>query len=849
MPLYMRFLLLPIFLLLSALPTAAFSSPEGSVPVSASSVSASSDTLAPTFSLFPDWYTTPDRIPFRGPGLSAVAFLNPPMPLSPRNERRSFFPVAFGVGAELQFDKSNALRLHYGYVRGDYPHQQNESLARNFNRHTLNLDYLWNLSNHYFGYDPARSWELLAVAGATAGWAVAHDLPSRLYEGMEKAPTQQYFQGQIGLQVRKTLSPHLSAFVEPTFYVAQSNYDFFENGSDLDDGIALKAGLAYRLSGPLRRTPWFDHLYSATAPAPVSGATISGAPVPISGATVPIPGATVPIPGATVLEASASSISRPAFLPHRSFFVQNLLGLNLSFIKGWPQENHDLSNYNFSLAVGEWLHPAWGYRLAFVDRQVLPDGKRNATNRVTSVMSYRQTYARIEGLFNVPAFWDEVSLGRLGLDFSAGVEVGLDRQYKIYRGDLSSNYRLLPGVTSALQLKYHFNDYVALVGEGRLGYFHRRSAVFTPAIGVEYSQSPFRRFFTRRSAAVRNTSSDSQLSALNSQLFSEASLGFSKPSNQRFTTYPVSPLTEFAVGIELSPLYAVRLKEHLIYHRTRLAIHTEDKYSNFHSQLALDYLFDFTNYWMGIDPDRHVSLRPFAGMVYSARPLNAGKNTEVRHRMGFNFGLQHAVNVNRSFAFTLEPRYLSVIDDNNQWSLALGARYMPYRQSVHRQSASHDQEQKPSHGYLQLSGGVQLAQAFEAVDFAQNGSIDLTYGHNVIPNIDLQASLFYQTHHNNYGRVPEEHLFGFRLEAVAQFLDMIWPEANDRGYGLTVQGGYDFANSEEKDCWKGPSIATQFRRRLGHSPFWFTALGRLQARTSPSNNSNVSLHLGLHYTL
>lgn len=851
MPLYMRFLLLPIFLLLSALPTAAIASPVGNAPVSASSASAPSDTLAPTFSLFPDWYTTPDRTPFRGPGLSAVAFLNPLFPLSPVNDRRLGFPLSFGVGGEWSFTKSNALRFTYGFARVDNPAPKGTTLSHFFSRHSVSLDHLWNLSNHYFGYDPARSWEFLLATGATFGWTHADPVPSKFQHIMSSLPSKTYFQGQLGFQIRKTLSPHLSAFVEPTYYFAQSDYDYYDNGADIDDGFSFKAGLQFRLYGPLHQTPWFDHLYSTTAP-------VSGATTPVSGATAPVSGATASIPGATVPGASAPVPSPSSkFLSHHSFFVQNLLGLNAANIKNWPQTDLDLSNYAHSFSVGQWLHPAWGYSIGFVDRQVLLDAKYSHNDLLRDRRTFRQTYLRLEGILNTLAFFDESSLGRLGIDLTAGVEVGsnriFDRMTDKRKNAPSPSYTnsdqsIFPGATASVQFKYFLNAHTALVGESRYGYFDRRAAIFTPSIGLEYYSSPFRRFTTRRPS-----SHGTYHPTLNSKLFFEAEFGFNKHSNQQNSNIHVAPMAEFAMGLHLNDLYSVRLKEHLTYHRQRYMLKSIYRTANFHSQLSLDYMFDLSNYWMGVDSYRRFSIRPFAGPVYSARLLTKSDKLEGKHRLGFNFGVQHALNINPSFAITAEPRYLALINDMNHWSFGLGAVYTvptseSYAATLRRGDGSSSASASSKH-YLQALAGFQVMNAYRLIGVGEHGGFDLTYGHNLLPNIDLQATAFYQNFYQSYILHTQDHIYGLCLEAVADVLNIIWPDARVKGYALTAQVGGDFAYSRKHDRHIGPTVATQYRRRLGHTPLWWTVQARMQVRANTVPKSGVLLSTGLHYTL
>lgn len=764
--------------------------------------------------IFPAWYTSPDVTRFRGPGLSVDPFINPNIPLSPLNQGRLSHPVAAGIGLTFDLSKSSAFRVSYALNRADYPEGPLVNPVHNLSRHILSLDHLWNLSNHYYGYNPARSWEFLLVTGASYGWAVADQ---------NMAPTQRYWQGQLGFQIRKTLSPHLSAFLEPSYYIAQDKYDFYANGANFDEGVSAKAGLQFRLYGPMRQTPWFDHLFH----------------VPSLGAG----------PDALVIS-----------LPTRNaFYFQNLIGWNFPTWNYWTQENRALSNYTFNVAVGQWMNPAWGYRLGFVDRQFLPDTKYLGSKTQYERETYRQEFLRLEGVLSIPAFFDRVSFGRVGVEISGGLEYGLDRAYRserkqstIIRSRSNNQYK---GITAATQLKYFFSQNMALVGEARYGFFERRDRVFVPAIGIEYYKTPFRRYSSSRSIdPLRHVSSVNPGS-----WFIEVTGGFSKQSNDRNLKYHVAPMGELALGMHLNSYAAVRLKEHLIDHPT-------DKYSRgtFHNVLSLDYLIDLTNYWMGVNPSRRFSLRPFLGMVYSIRDLSTNEDVESVHCFGFNFGLQHAVAINHNISLFVEPRYLSVLNDYNHWSLSAGVSCMlPKASERHpsdrvsrgartssRGSRSADAAStRFSRYYLQIMGGDQFTQAYRWTASEFHGSAEFTVGGRFSQNFALQGSLFYQNLLVDQANATIDHIYGLRLEGVVDLLGLMWPNAEARGYAFTTQLGADLALSRTNHTHIGPTAAAQFRRRLGKSPVWFTIQPRMQIFSTNGPNAATSLSAGLHITL
>lgn len=771
--------------------------------------------------IFPAWYTSPDVSRFRGPGLSVDPFINPNIPLSPLNEYRSLHPVAAGIGLTLDLTKSSAFRVSYALNRADYPLGPFANSVRHMSRHIVSLDHLWNLSNHYFGYDPARSWEFLLVTGASFGWSVADKYTIDGADGATfTAPTQRYWQGQLGLQIRKTLSPHLSAFLEPAYYIAQDKYDFYTNGANFDDGVSVKAGLQFRLLGPMRQTPWFDRLFQS----PTLG---------------------------------AGKANHAVSLPTRNaFYFQNLLGWNFPQWKDREQGNHVLSNYSFNVAMGQWINPAWGYRLGFVDRQLLPSAKYYNNKTEYEGVSHRQDFLRLEGVLSLPAFFDRVSFGRVGADLSGGLEYGMDRVYTFERKNrvstITRENEPYQGITAALQLKYFLSQNVALVGEGRYGFFGRRDRVFVPSVGIEYYKTPFRRYHSSRHIdPLRNVSSVEPGS-----WFIELAGGFSKHSNQRKSNIKVAPMFEVGLGMHINSYAAARLKEHLVFHPT-----TKSRRGNFHSELSLDYMIDLTNYWMGVNPSRRFSMRPFFGPVYSVRELSTEKIAEPIHRLGFNFGLQHAVAINPNISLIVEPRYLSVLNDYNHWSLSAGVSCMLPKASERRSSGrisrsasttsrrAEADRQRFHRYYLQVMGGDQFTQAFRWTASEFHGSAEITFGGRFSQNFALQGSLLYQNLLVDQAHAEVDHIYGLRIEGVADLLGLMWSKAETRGYALTTQLGADLALSRHRHTHIGPTAALQFRRRLGHSPVWFTLQPRLQIFSTNGPNAATSLSAGLHFTL
>lgn len=171
----------------------------------------------------------PDQKPFVldhwWKGLSISTFWYPKM-LNFQWDYQGIETSGFGLALTKDFSKSHALRMGFAYN-----HDRLEGM----------LDYQWNLSNYWGGYRPSRRVEWLATVGLTGGAA--------RYEGGYR----KFVGGQVGLQLRHTLSPWVSLYVEPQYKAITSLYDGrWELGNIVDDGLAVQVGLVTRLTGPLK---------------------------------------------------------------------------------------------------------------------------------------------------------------------------------------------------------------------------------------------------------------------------------------------------------------------------------------------------------------------------------------------------------------------------------------------------------------------------------------------------------------------------------------------------------------------------------------------------------------------
>ena len=722
------------------------------------------------------WYTSPDKAPFFTndksrwlQGWSIEGSWNPLLQLHPSftDGRLPYLSATAAITRDL--GKSDALRLSYGFTRSDNPFPGNGIKTSN-DRHHLSLDYLWNLSNHWFGYDPSRSYEWLFVIGGQVG---------RVYN-RGNAP-KNYIGGQVGLQVRKTLSPHISLFAEPYYYATTTDFDYARNCVNLDDGIGIKVGFISRLTAPLRINRWMPD------------------------------------------NSGHSAID--------NWYVQMLLGLNNPFGKNWHFYDLVASDYNVNLNIGRWVSPAWGFQTGFVDRQLLNDDKGSHKTFHTR----RQTYLRAEGVLNIPAVFDAVSWGRFDPVVSAGVEIGLDREYsgKSYV-TMSRKDHIFPGITSALQLKYYVNANTALIGEERVDFYRPRYGAFTTSLGIEFYRSYYNRY------NVRNRQSHTDIPYLtDNNWFIEGGVGFSKSSNQRYNDWIVAPEASIALGYRFDELSSVRVKDYL-QHVSGEQQNTDVQTDN---QLALDYLLDVTNFWLGADAQRRFTLRAFAGAVYSAKGLSPMKRVKTQHSFAIEYGLQPSIRISPNAEIFAEPRYLYRLGDFNRWNFSAGLAYTFEKRGEY--VASTDETQH--HYYIQALVGSQIASRFTFHPQGFHPMGDVVFGYNLGRVMAVQGGLFWQEF-GTYKTLDDNQSLGARVEAVADVMRMLWTDSHAQGWAWTLQAGYDFgANYTDKRSQFGPTVATQMRRRFGKSPYWFALQGRLQSFSYGNTMAVWSLQGGLHY--
>ena len=161
-----------------------------------------------------------------------LAFITPN-----RNVYTSEYDFHWGAFAQKDFTSAHGMRLQYDFGRMS---MKDGDMA---SRHQLGLDYLWNLSNYFYGYNEARPWSLSYLVGINGGINGESALLSKYYAGLH-----------TGIQVRANLSPRTYVFAEPRIaaYTNESDADWHK----VDVRSHILFGMGARLSSPYKDLQW-----------------------------------------------------------------------------------------------------------------------------------------------------------------------------------------------------------------------------------------------------------------------------------------------------------------------------------------------------------------------------------------------------------------------------------------------------------------------------------------------------------------------------------------------------------------------------------------------------------------
>lgn len=292
---------------------------------------------------------------------------------------RTMSQVNLFVGKE--FDKKNSLRLSAGGGWG-YQRDRNLWLARIQTR----LDYLYNLSTHFNGYNPARRMELSLLAGVGANISWMHNTTT------EVAP-----EAHVGLQFKCFTGPLGTINVEPYVGLSGDQIDVSgpRNWRKYDIFYGMNINYAFFLVDNLSKEARLKLLQSRLA-------------------------------GERLVDPQTLEKWRTPW------FIEASNGIVMS-----TSNTIDFSRtvgHQTSLSVGRWLSPIMGFRLSAISRTTRwkEDEVTVGTATDTHLMAYNSHYlsGRVEALFNPLGFaktfrWD----APWGMYIAFGGEIGLLTKY------------------------------------------------------------------------------------------------------------------------------------------------------------------------------------------------------------------------------------------------------------------------------------------------------------------------------------------------------------------------------------------------------------------------------------
>lgn len=135
----------------------------------------------------------------------------------------------FGLSLSKEVNPSSAFSVGMNFATRD----KNDFYLR---RYGLELGYIWNLTNFYYGLDRTRRYSLSTTTGLEIG-----GIKSAAYK-------RAYYGGYLGLRLSRTFSPHTSFFLEPRIGIYSDSYDASSNVEGFEAMASAHLGMNYKLS-------------------------------------------------------------------------------------------------------------------------------------------------------------------------------------------------------------------------------------------------------------------------------------------------------------------------------------------------------------------------------------------------------------------------------------------------------------------------------------------------------------------------------------------------------------------------------------------------------------------------
>ena len=532
----------------------------------------------------PHWYN----------GLSLSAYWDPKY-LNFQSAPREWELNSFGIALTKDFNDHDAWRLGFNYRPG---------------RMEGTIDYQWNLTNFYLGYDASRRWEWLATVGLSAGALDWND------EGYHRF----FYGGQVGVQLRHHLSPYVSLYVEPQYKASSPLYDLrYETGNYVDDGLALQVGLITRLTSPYRHDVYGKGAHGAlTALGHGSAAAASSL-------------------GHGIVSAGSwlgrSFVRMGHCIGHEQWYAQLLGGVQVSS----PELTvSDLRLYpaTFEMNLGRRLNRFLALQMGLYQERV------RFAQQTTTEESFG---VQMEGVMDLLGIFGPKAEQRgWAWTVSGGLDVGRLETWDHF----DTRYWGKTSWTFASQLRRRLSGSLWLVGQARM----QRKPVegdhrqFFALLGVHYQAS------SHHSPSVR------PVAAGDHGLWIAAADGW---WNAHYNVW------DLALGYDFTPIHGVRLD----YAHGHTRVPVEFSHNTHLHEMGFDYVLNLTNAVCGYVPERRFSAKLFAGpMLTVHRRVDDSALTHARTYLGLEGGGITEVRLSRRFSLFAEQRFSVMAYDSYFYS-------------------------------------------------------------------------------------------------------------------------------------------------------------------------------------
>lgn len=769
--------------------------------------------------------------------LEVSAYWNPDVLTSPISGRSyTWDPVSLGFTLSKDFTPTHTLRLGFEF---SMPSMQERYDAYKFNRYQFNLGWLWNATNYFGGYDLTRKHHALASVGLFGGKTSL----KQEYNGGDG-----YFGGWLGMQYRYVISPRISLFTEAQMRMASKAYGGYvdavtdaegkpqlhtDNDNELASTVNLMMGANVRLTNGLYRV-------------------------------------------------NESARDEKGFKVIDNLFAR--VGGGFSRAAGQTVPNIDIT-------LGKWMNSKFGVSVGAHD-------------------NFRMQGGRAEVVINpVALFSGNPSKGLWDFDISAGAELGsikvdnvLGRVDKY--GNVKTDKAFYMGPTVAGQLKYYLSPWTALYLEGRYALaktkFDRESSrrlagqsteenenTASFNLGVETFHTNFSRFTgTRKPKRVGQDLRDTWW------------LEFAGKAQRLSTSNPNQKLYNggfsFAVGRHFSHSSALRARlelqsmnqaeiDSIVGYSLEKKLRVDDDGQIFEwyeatpvkkavklmPMLSVDYVYNLTNSWMGVNPERHFDLNFIGGMLFAYEGAE-------QFDMGYEAGLQLSHRLSPNWNIYLEPYYqwLYRIDEyHGRWNLGAGARYTFVKRNA---PAWLDR----SRWFLQVLGGVQLMSydmkssesistlksVFSSGDEGhglKHMNMELALGRHMDPVWGFRGSLFaqeFKVKEGIGGPVQDEstmQFWGLRAEVFYDLWRAFSPKLERSRWNIVTMAGLEAGRflpeskafeDGDKHFLFGMTAAAQLQYRIT-SNGWIVGETRAQVLNINNPNLVMTASLGAQYDL